>query len=311
MRVSLDRTLGPVGVRRLAATVTDIDASHHTVDAMDRQGHTIQLHYDRLVMAAGSRLVTPDIPGAEYLFDVDTMGGAERLRAHIDALPESESAPGQFTAVVVGAGFTGLEIATELPARLAERSGGAPVRVVLIDRVKKLAEPLGDGPRDVIAQALSDHGVEVRLASSVASVDADGATLDDGERIETQTVVWTAGMKASDITAQMPGEFDELGRLVVDKNLRVVGLPDVFAAGDTACAQADDAHTTMQSCQHAVPLGKTAGHNVAADVLGADLAPFDPLDYVTCLDLGPGHAVYTEGWSRHVVKTGEEAKAQK
>ncbi|MED7828167.1 hypothetical protein VXC91_41405 [Streptomyces chiangmaiensis] len=67
----------------------------------------------------------------------------------------------------------------------------------------------------------------------------------------------------------------------------------------------------MQSCQHAMHLGKFAGHNVAADVLGLDLAPFVPKAHVTCLDLGPAGEVVTTGWERTVQKTGEQSMSLK
>ncbi|NED85281.1 dehydrogenase, partial [Streptomyces sp. SID11233] len=81
-----------------------------------------------------------------------------------------------------------------------------------------------------------------------------------------------------------------------------------YAAGDTAAAEAGEGHLVMQSCQHAVPLGKFAGHNVAAGLLGVEQMPFAPASYVTCLDLGPAGAVLTAGWDRVVQLTGAEAK---
>lgn len=311
MRVSLDRVFGPIGVRRLPGVVTGVDASAHTLTVLDRQGRSSELSYDKLVLAAGSALVRPDVPGAEHLFDVDTMPAAAELDAHIAGLARRAEHEGQFTAVVVGAGFTGLEVATELPHRLAEVAGGRPVRVLLLDRGEQLAEPLGDGPRPVIAAALEKQGVEVLQGASLASLDADGVTLEDGRRIQAATVVWTAGMKASDVVSQIPGRHDALGRLEVDEFLRVEGVDDVYATGDAAAAHADADHLTMQACQHAVPLGKHAGRNVAADLLGLEPARFAPDQYVTCLDLGPGAAVYTEGWDREVKMTGDDAKKLK
>ncbi len=311
MRVALDRVLGPIGVDRIAATVTGIDTDAHTVTALDREGRHIELPYDRLVMAAGSSLVRPQIPGAEHLFDVDTMPSAARLHSHINRLDTFQGHPGQFTAVVVGGGFTGLEVATELPSRLKRVAGDQPMRVILVDRAEELAAPLGEGPRPTIAAALDRHGVEVRQAASVESVTADGVVLTDGEAIPAATVIWTAGMKASALTEQIPAEKDRLGRLSVDRNLKVVGVPDVYATGDCAAAQADPDHLAMQACQHAVPLGKHAGYKVAADLLGIEPVEFAPDQYVTCLDLGPGDAVFTTGWGRQVQMTGQEAKTLK
>ena len=118
-------------------------------------------------------------------------------------------------------------------------------------------------------------------------------------------------MLASPLTEEIPGERDRLGRLIVDEYLRVPTAPDVYAAGDTAAAVAEDGHFVMQSCQHAVPLGKFAGYNAAADLLGLPQAPFAPTPYATCLDLGAAGAVATNGWDREVQMTGNEAKTLK
>jgi NADH dehydrogenase len=118
-------------------------------------------------------------------------------------------------------------------------------------------------------------------------------------------------MRANPLTEQLGVQRDRLGRVPVDDYLRVVGLPDVFAAGDVAAARMDDEHISVMSCQHGRPMGRYAGHNVISDLLGAPLLALRIPWYVTVLDLGPAGAVYTEGWDRHVVAQGKEAKATK
>jgi NADH dehydrogenase len=88
----------------------------------------------------------------------------------------------------------------------------------------------------------------------------------------------------------------------------VAGVEGVFAAGDAARAMMDDTHASVMSCQHGRPMGRFAGHNVVADLLGRPLLPLRIDWYVTCLDLGPWGAVYTEGWDRRVIVQGEAAK---
>jgi NADH:ubiquinone reductase (H+-translocating) len=313
MRVPLEQVLGPVGVPRVAATVTGIDTAAHRVTAVDRTGQLCTFAYQRLVLASGSQLRRPQVPGAQYLHNVDTLGAAVALEAHLGQLRE---APGRFTAVVVGAGFTGLEVATELVGRLmtraAQAGGGERVpHVVLVDQADVVGPDLGPGPRPVITAALDELGVEVRLGQHVASVTADSVLFSDGTQLAAQTVVWTAGIEASPLTQAVPARRDRLGRLHVNQELRVPEVPTVFAAGDTAAAVAEDDHTVMPSCQHATPLGKYAGHNAAADLLGLPTVAFDPDPYVTCLDLGRAGAVLTAGWQREVQATGEQAKQRK
>lgn len=315
MCVPLDRVLGPVGVQRVRGTVVGIDTAQRNVTASTPDGGTITLPYRRLVLAAGSQLIQPTLPGSEHLHNIDTLDAAAALDAHLRRLPDQPAVPGRFTAIVVGAGFTGLEIATELVGRLraivASHGASDEVRVVLVERADVVGPDLGPGPRPAIEQALAELEVEVRLNATLESLDAEGVTFSDGARLLALTVVWTAGMHASPLTAEVPASRDRLGRLEVGPWLEVSGVPGIYAAGDTANAVAEPGHHVMQSCQHASPMGRTAGHNAAADLLGLAPVPFAPDPYVTCLALGSAGAVLTSGWERTVQATGEKAKQQK
>jgi len=315
MRIPLDCILDPIGISRVTAKVIAVDVAAHTVRAGASGGQSVTFAYDRLVLATGSQLLKPIIPGAPSVFDIDTLSTAVALENHLHQLPRRAPSEGQYTAVVVGAGFTGIEIAAELGARIravAETDGSAEaVRVVLIDRAEVVGPELGDAPRPYIQRALDELKVEQRLGRTISSAGPDHVVLSDGERIPTATIVWTAGMAASPLTEQIPGERDRFGRLAVDEYLRVVGVSDVYAAGDTAAGVADEGHPTIQSCQHAQPMGKYAGHNVAADLLGGTLLPFTPDPYSNALDLGPAGALTTVGWDRTVESTGPEAKTMK
>ena len=138
-----------------------------------------------------------------------------------------------------------------------------------------------------------------------------GATLDTGEFISARTVVWCAGMQADPLTRLFPVDRDRWGRLPVDQFMRVDGMPGVFAAGDVAAALIDGEHATVMSCQHSRPMGRFAGHNVVADLLGAPMLPLNIDWYVTVLELGSWGALYTEGWDRRVVAVGAAAKETK
>ncbi|HEY8457472.1 MAG TPA: FAD-dependent oxidoreductase [Actinopolymorphaceae bacterium] len=313
MQVPLDRVLAPIGVKRLRASVTRIDTASHEVTTRDEGGRERTLAFRRLVLASGSTLRRPDLPGAELLHDVDTMEGALALEAHLNRLPEG---PGRFTAVVVGASFTGLEVATELVGRLQARAAALDadpkdVRVVLVDRNHVVGESIGPGPRPTILAALDEVGVELRLGQGISAVTPTSVRLEDGTEIVAATAIWAAGMQASPLARDVPGRHDPLGRLEVDRDLRVPPVPHVFAAGDVAAAVVEPGRTAVQSCQYATQLGKHAGHNAAADLLGVPLMPFTPLPYVTCLDLGAAGAIFTTGFERTVRSSGAEGKARK
>ncbi len=307
-RIPLQELLDPAGIGRITADVTGIDATAATVTTSD--GAT--RGYDRLVLAVGSTVAKPNLPGlADYAFDVDTYDGAMKLQLHIRSLDATD--PASATAVVVGAGLTGIETACELPQMLADALGGAGVtpRVVLVDHNPLVGSDMGDSARPVIEAALADNKVDTMTGEGVAAVDARSVTLSSGEVIPAATLVWCAGMRANPLTAQFGLPLDRLGRLAVDDYLRVEGAEGVFAAGDVAAARMDDQHLSVMSCQHGRPMGRYAGYNVISDLLGAPMLSLRIPWYVTILDLGPAGAVYTEGWDRKVVSRGEEAKATK
>ncbi|OBI39089.1 NADH dehydrogenase [Mycobacterium sp. E1386] len=308
-RIPLAGLLDPVGVAHVATEVTAIDTHARTVATSG--GGTYE--YDRLVLASGSEVVKPPIPGLrEFGFDVDTYDGALALRDHLLRLADGSPTAAAATVVVVGAGLTGIEVACELPDRLRRLFAGsdATPRVVLLDR-SRIGSDMGASARPAIEAALAANGVETRAGVGVAAISERGVSLTSGEHVAAGTVVWCAGMRASSLTEQLPVARDGLGRVPVDDFLRVIGVPAVFAAGDVAAARMDDDHLSVMSCQHGRPMGRYAGYNVISDLFGEPLLALRIPWYVTVLDLGPAGAVYTEGWDRLLVSTGERAKATK
>jgi NADH dehydrogenase len=314
MVAPLEDVFDAVGVRYEPGRVEVIDCASKSVTIVGSDGQGRSRSYDRLVLAAGSQGFKPDIPGlAQYGFTVDQLDDAIALDHHLDALAHRPSSAARDTAVVCGGGFTGIEVATELPSRLRAIPGsGANVRVVIVDRNDVIAPAMGAQPRPLIEKALREAGVETRLGVGVSALTGSGVTLSDGQSIESATVVWAGGFRASPLTAQVPADRDRSGRLIVDRDLRVSAVPTLFATGDTAQAATDDlGHLALMSCQHANRLGACAGFNAAADLLGVPLEPYRQKNYVTCLDLGPSGAVFTRGWDSKVEMSGDQAKAMK
>ena len=310
----IDELFEAVGVKFIKGTAEVIDIRQKSVGYIDTSGTPQVLGYDKLVLATGSRLAMPNTQGvAEYAFDVDQIEQAVRLENHLKSLAGLPDSKGRNTVVVAGGGFTGIETATEMPARLRVILGEhADLEVIIVDRSEKVGASMGDEISQSIAEACDELGVKWRLKSSVVAVDENGVTLDDGQRIDAKTVVWTTGVRASSLTEQIPGERDYLGRLHVDSHLKVIGQQDIFATGDVAYAATDDlGNHALMTCQHAIVLGRHAGNNVAAQILGVDPISYSQPKYVTCLDLGGWGAVYTEGWDRQVKLTRQEGKSLK
>lgn len=306
--------LDAVGVRHVAGIVEAIHADRHEVEVLGPGGERVTLPYDRFVLAAGSRLFQPDVPGLkDYSFNVDQLSSAMALDTHLKALAGKPETVARNTVVVAGGGFTGIETVAEMPQRLREILGqDAKIRVVVLEQAPAIGPDLGPVPRPVIEEALAENGVEVITSAGVVAIDEGGVTTSTGERIETNTVVWTAGSRANPLAAQINGERDRFGRVHADQYLRARSARDIFVTGDVAMVATDDeGHLASMSCQHAMSLGRVAGHNAAAELVGLKAHPYRQPKYVTCLDLGPWGAIYTEGWDRQIRLTREAGKAAK
>ncbi|KXH42560.1 hypothetical protein CNYM01_11648 [Colletotrichum nymphaeae SA-01] len=297
---SMTRDLEPLFkascIEFIHGSVDDIDVHSHTVSYRSSTGAKHLASYDRLVLAAGSSVVRPkQISGLEHhAHDVDSLEGAVKLEVHLDRLGSYPSATARDTVVVCDAGFTGIELATEM---LRHLSSIPNPRVILVEAAGVLGPELGP---------------ELILASPITTVNSGGVQLASGERIETMTTIWTAGVRATPLTQRIPGPKDKLSRLHVDRYLRATSSEHVFATGDAAfAASGNDVHYSLMSCQHALQLGRVSGYNAAADLLGVPLYEYKQESYNCCLDLGAWGAVITGGWERKVRLTGELAKQAK
>lgn len=310
----LTELFAELDVEYIQGSAERIDTKEKAVWYRDSQGNTSLITYDRLVLATGSQAKRPAVAGlTEFAFDIDQLESAQVFEKHLDALVHQPSTPARNTVVVCGGGFTGIELATELPTRLRARFGvDTRTNVIVVERGAVIGCRYSEALRDVIANASEELGVEWRLNSEIEAVDAQGVILKSGERIDASTVVWTAGVEAHPLTTQIDGERDAQARLRVNELLQIPAHPDVFATGDTAHAKTDDVgNTALMTCQHAIQLGKFAGHNAAASLLNVEPYTYRQVNYVTCLDLGAWGAVYTEGWEQEVKLVREEAKKLK
>ncbi|EPC4329941.1 NAD(P)/FAD-dependent oxidoreductase [Enterobacter asburiae] len=307
----LTELFAELDIEFIAGSAENIDTHAKTVIWRDNQGITSSVAYERLVLATGSQTKRPPIAGlAEYAFDIDQLESALVFEQHLDSLASRPASPARNTVVVCGGGFTGIELATELPARLRSRLGeDTAIKIIVVERGAVIGGRYSEALRKTIEDASRELGVEWRLNGEVEAIDANGVTLKNGERIAASTVVWTAGVEANSLSQQIDGERDNQGRLIVTESLQVPAHPDIYATGDMAHAKTDDAgNTALMTCQHAIQLGKFAGHNAAASLLNIAPYPYRQVNYVTCLDLGAWGAVYTEGWEQAVKSVRDEAK---
>ncbi|WP_108650839.1 NAD(P)/FAD-dependent oxidoreductase [Dongshaea marina] len=294
-QVDLLRVLEPLNITLIVSEVTNIDphVGQVTLDTGQLKS------FDSLVLASGSQLVLPELPGLKQLgFNVDSYPEACRLREKLEAFGEKANV------VIVGAGFTGLELACELAIDYPEAS------ITLIDR-GNVGSALGDNPRSYIEERLKKLKIRCVSQQQLTGVHQDIVVLKGDIKIPCNTLIWCGGVRANPLTSCFNAKKNNQGRLILNKVLSIPGYTNCFAAGDVGVAKVDGNHDSLMTCQHGRPQGRIAGHNAVAFLYKKNMLDYQQPDYVNILDLGGEDALYMEGWKRTVVRQGESAKKTK
>jgi NADH dehydrogenase len=241
----------------------------------------VSIGYRDLVVALGSISRALPIPGlADHALGFKNLADAIYLRNHVlqrleaaDAARGEANRSAELTFVFVGAGYAGVEALAELSdlvrdaLRYYRALRGAAQRWILVDAAPKILPEIPTSLGDYAARQLVRRGIDSRVSTTLESVEADAATLSDGERIPTRTVVWTAGVKASPMLAQLGLPLDERGRVKVDDSLRVEGHDHVWALGDGAAVPnaATPGQVDPPTSQHALRQARRLAKNLADD----------------------------------------------
>jgi NADH dehydrogenase len=264
-----------------------------TVRSIDLENRRIVLDggalaYDYLILAAGS---VNDYFGNAALeqrtYPLKSLDQALALRYHILEQFERASAATDpqvrrrlMSFAIVGGGPTGVEYAgalTELVHLVLRKDFPeldiGEARIVLIDGLPLVLPEFRERLRKAAGRALTRKGVTLELGTFVSGVDEDGVHLRDGRTVEAGTVVWTAGVRASDLTRTLGIDLTKRGQVRVSGTLQVPGHPEVFAIGDLAVVETDGKPLPMVS-PVAIQEGDRAARNVIAMVEGRALEPF-------------------------------------
>ncbi|WP_422746658.1 NAD(P)/FAD-dependent oxidoreductase [Mycobacterium sp. WMMD1722] len=293
------------GVDVVRGRVDDVDFDARTVSFVDPENRTHTRTWDRLVLTPGSVTKLFDVPGlAEHARGLKSTAEALYLRDHVlDQLElakidtDPALAAARRTIVVVGASYSGTELALQLRAladAAAQQMGfdAHSVRFVLLDLAEQVMPEVGERLGEAAQGVLHARGVDVRLGVTLEEVHADHVVLTDGSRIDTHTVAWVTGVTGAPLIEKL-GLPTERGRLKVDADLQVPGHPNVFAAGDAAAVPdlTDPGAITPPTAQHATRQGKTLARNVAASLGYGTKKLYKHRNMGLVVDLGPRNAV--------------------
>jgi NADH dehydrogenase len=264
----------------LLGRATRLDEENRVVRVVKKEDEVeVDVGYDQLVVALGSVSRTLPIPGLrEHGVGFKSLADAIHLRNHVlrelEAAAASLESTGRHLAFVfVGAGYAGVEALAELSdlvrdaLRYYPELKSAPQRWVLVDAAPTILPEIPPRLGEYAARELTRRGVDIRVSTTLASADADGVVLSDGSRIETHTLVWSAGVKAHPQLTRFGLPLDERGRIVVGPTLQVEGRKNIWALGDGARVPnlATPDHPDPPTCQHALRQARRLAKNLKGE----------------------------------------------
>ncbi|WP_100445381.1 NAD(P)/FAD-dependent oxidoreductase [Glycomyces xiaoerkulensis] len=273
-RRRLEQMLDGTGVRVRIARVTAVDPERRTVALADDE-----LAYDTLVYALGSTGADRGVPGvAEHAHQIAGRRSALRLRERLQGL----AAGG--TVMVVGGGLTGIEAATEIAEARPE------LEVALATR-GGLGDWLAPKARRHLRGVFGRLGITAHERTEVARVEAGGVATGEGRAIGADVTVWTTGFAVHPIAAASGLEVSDSGQIEVDRTMRSVSHPEVYAVGDAARAEGPGGKPLRMSCASGTPAAWQAADAIAARLAGREV-PTVPIRYFNqCISLGRGDGI--------------------
>ncbi|KYD11093.1 NAD(P)/FAD-dependent oxidoreductase [Heyndrickxia sporothermodurans] len=268
------------------------------------------LKYDRLVVALGSVTSYFGIPGLEENSMVlKSTSDANKIHKHIEGrLQEYAKTQNEADATILigGGGLTGVELVGEIVDTipgLAKKYGIDPkeLKIMLVEAGPKILPVLPDHLIERATTSLEKRGVKFLTGLPVTNVEGNTVDLKDGQKIVTNTFVWTGGVQGNPLVGESGLEVNR-GRATVNEHLQSVSHPDVFVVGDSAVLMAPNGRPYAPTAQNAWQMGELVGYNVFASLEGKKLEEFSPVDSGTLASLGRKDAVAIIGGNQTPLK---------
>lgn len=273
----------------LTAEVTGIDHDRRVATVRPRNEVPYEIPYDEIVLGVGSVTRTIPVPGLQDVaVGFKTVGEAIYLRNHVlsrldiaESTHDPERKKRALTFVFVGGGYAGVEALAELQdlasdaVKRYQRISADELRWVLVEAAPTILTEMALSAGEYTVDVLRKRGMDVYLSTTVTSAEDGIVGLSNGESFATDTLVWTAGVKADPLTLSLPWPRDERDRLVADVYLRVEGADGAWTAGD--CAAVPDVikgGVCPPTAQHALRQARRLARNLVAKIRGEELQPF-------------------------------------
>ncbi|MBW4472390.1 MAG: NAD(P)/FAD-dependent oxidoreductase [Stenomitos rutilans HA7619-LM2] len=281
-----EELLAGTGVRFHQGTVTSVDLAAKQVHLQD--GHA--LSFDQLVLSLGGETPLDLVPGAaEHALPFRSITDAYRLEERLRVLEEADM--DKIRVAIVGAGYSGVELACKLADRLGKRG-----RIRLIEQADQILRTSPDFNRAAATKALEARGIWIDLETGVEAIAADTIALSYKGNVDTipvDLVLWTVGTRVTEVINALPLKKNARGQIVVTPTLQSVDYPDVYSLGDLVDCQDAEGQQVPATAQAAFQQSEYVGWNLWASLTDRPLLPFRYQHLGEMMALGADNATLT------------------
>ncbi|OWY68239.1 FAD-dependent oxidoreductase [cyanobacterium TDX16] len=259
--------LASTGIRFCQGEAAEIDIYEQRVRLQDG----IEIPYDRLVLALGGETPLDMVSGASsYAFPFRTLADAYRMEERLRLLEASTA--DKIRVAIVGAGYSGVELACKLADRLGERG-----RFRLVELSDQILRTSPEFNREAATKALEKRGIWLDLETKVESIEPNAIALEYKNQVDiipVDLVVWTVGTRVAPIVRSLPLKQNQRGQLTATSTLQVTDRPEIFALGDLAECRDAAGQQVPGTAQAAVQQADYAAWNIWASLTQRPLLPF-------------------------------------
>ena len=274
------------GIQFHQAAVSTIDISKQTVQLQDKS----ELNYDRLVLALGGETPLDLVPGAAtHAYPFRTITDAYKLEERLRTLEAAK--PEKIRVAIVGAGYSGVELACKLADRIGEKG-----RFRLIELSDQILRTSPEFNREAAKKALDSKGVFIDLETKVAAINQDSISLEYKNQVDTipvDLVIWTVGTKVSPVVTALPLKHNQRGQITTTAQLQAIEHPEIFALGDLADCLDAEGKQVPATAQVAFQQADYTAWNIWATITNRPLLPFRYQPLGEMMALGIDNATLT------------------
>ncbi len=281
-----EELLQGTGVRFYQGVVSGIDIDQRQVNI--DQGPEIP--YDRLVLALGGETPLDLVPGATaYAYTFRTISDAYRLEERLRFLEESDA--DKIRVAIIGAGYSGVELACKLADRLGERG-----RFRIIEIADQILRTSPEFNREAAKKAIEARGVFLDLETKVESIEQNTISLEYKNQLDTipvDLVIWTVGTRVAPVVKSLALKQNQRGQISTTSTLQVFDYPEIFALGDLADCHDAEGQQVPATAQAAFQQADYTAWNIWATLTNRPLLPFRYQQLGEMMALGIDNATLT------------------